>query len=257
LNRIRTIVVDDEPVGRRRLTSLLGREPDVQLVGECGDGGEAIAAISQLRPDLVFLDVQMPEVDGFQVLEALDIDPLPVVVFVTAHEQYALKAFNAHALDYLLKPFDDERLQATVQRARTHLAGQIAIAGAGDRVRALLDDRRQSRRYLERIVVRASGNIVFVRATEIDWVEAADNYVRLHVGTASYLLRETMTQIEEKLDPDLFVRIHRSTIVNVERITRMEPLFHGEHLVVLQQGARLRASRTYAGRLQAVLENRV
>jgi len=254
-DRLSALVVDDEALARRRLVRLLRREPGVDRVRECRDGVEAVAAIEADRPDLLFLDVQMPVLDGFEVLEALDPDRRPVVVFVTAFDRYALRAFDSHALDYLLKPFEDERFQETLQRAREYLDGKQAREEHAARLRALVHDRRAEQPFLSRVAVRAQGGLVFVRVDDIEWLEAADNYVRLHTSAGPYLIRETMSRVAARLDPGRFLRIHRSAIVNLNRIVEVQPWFHGEHVVVLHHGQRLRSSRTYAPELRRILQN--
>ncbi len=250
---IRTIVVDDEPLGRERIVSLLEAEPDVQVVAECGDGLSAIAAIRQEAPHLVFLDVQMPERDGFSVMESMGGERLPLVVFVTAHDSYALRAFEVRALDYLLKPFDQGRFRQTLQRVRTELAHQESDALAR-RVLELASEFRPERHVQgDRLVVKNAGRVSFLKTREIDWIEAAGNYLKLHVGPESHLIRQTMAVIEEQLDPAVFVRIHRSQIVNIDRIKEMHPLFNGEYEVVLRTGTRLTLSRGYREKLQSRL----
>lgn len=249
---LRVVLVDDEPLARERLRSLLETEADVELVAECADGVEAVAAVRSGRPDLVFLDVQMPGMDGFEVLDALDPATLPAVVFVTAYDRYALKAFDVHAVDYLLKPFDRQRFASALERARLDLRAD----DAGRRILALVADLRRERRPQQRIVVKAAGRVFFLRPPEIDWMEAAGNYVRLHVGKKSYLVRETMKGLEDRLDPDTFVRIHRSRIVNLDRVRELQPWFHGEHLIVLTTGEQLTTSRRHSVRLQELLESR-
>jgi two-component system, LytTR family, response regulator len=252
--KIRTLICDDEPLARERLRTLLARHADVEIVCECSNGAEAISAIAELRPDLVLLDVEMPRVDGFAVLEALDPDALPAVVFVSAHDQYAVRAFESHALDYILKPFDEARVDRALRRVR----GQLARAPGGARqidpgLLSLLEELRDRRRA-DRLVVRTGGRVVFLRTEDIDWIEASGNYVRLHVGTDAHLLRESMKNMERRLDPSTFVRIHRSAIVNVDRIRELEPWFHGEYIVILRDGTRLTSSRVFSDRLNALIE---
>jgi two-component system LytT family response regulator len=249
---LRVVLVDDEPLARERLRSLLEAEADVELVAECADGVEAVAAVRSRRPDLVFLDVQMPGMDGFEVLDALDPATLPAIVFVTAYDRYALRAFDVHAVDYLLKPFDRRRFASALERARLDLRAD----DAGRRLLALVADLRRERRPQQRIVVKAAGRVFFLRPAEIDWMEAAGNYVRLHVGKKSHLVRETMKGLEDRLDPDTFVRIHRSRIVNLDRVRELQPWFHGEHLIVLTSGEQLTTSRRHSVRLQELLESR-
>ena len=251
---LRMLVVDDEPEAREGLVRLLRADPDVAIVGECGTGREAVTAIETLAPDVVLLDIQMPELDGFEVLAALPPASLPVVVFVTAYDTYALRAFEAHAIDYLLKPFSDERFAAAVQQARQHVH-QRRMGKIGQQLAALLQERASEPAaaarpaYLERIVVRHERDVSFVRVAEIDWIGAADYYARLHVGPATHLIRETMQQLEAKLDPRQFVRIHRSTIVNVDRVRVIRPYFRGGHVVVMHDGSKLIMSR---GRREAL-----
>jgi two-component system LytT family response regulator len=250
---IRTCIVDDEPLARERLRSLLSSEPDVDVIGECEDGAEAIEFIEKTSPDLVFLDVQMPGTDGFGVLKALDARVPPAVVFVTAYDQYALQAFDVHALDYLLKPFSGNRFRRAMQRVRAELHKEVQGAGMNERLLSFIENLRQPRRP-ERLVLKTSGRVSFVRVDEIDWIEAEGNYVRLHIGATSHLLRETMKGIEAKLDPDRFIRIHRSTIVNTDRIKELQPLFHGEYAVILRDGTRLTASRGPENKLRRLIE---
>jgi two-component system LytT family response regulator len=254
MEKIRALIVDDEPLARERIRTLLATERDIEVVGECGDGLSAIAAVESHLPDLVFLDVQMPELDGFGVLDALSDERMPVVIFVTAHDQYALRAFDVHALDYLLKPFDRERFGKAIERVREHL--RHAKTGELDqRLLALLNDIKEERKTLDRLVIKSAGRVFFLKTDEISWIEAAGNYVRLHVGRESHLLRETMNALEARLDGRQFLRIHRSTIVNIERIKELHPMFRGEYEVVLHDGARLTLGRAYRERLQEVLGN--
>jgi two-component system LytT family response regulator len=249
---IRTVIVDDEPLARRRIRSLLAEAGDVDVVAECANGREAIQAIEESPPDLLFLDIQMPEVDGFDVLRAIGVGHVPVVIFVTAYDQFALRAFEAHALDYLLKPFDDDRFEAALQRARERIRQQQG-GDLDGRLRALLQEVRGERGYLRRLAVPTGPRSVFVRTEEIDWIEAERNYIRLHVGGRTHLLRENLSRIESALDPAAFCRIHRSTIVNVDRIQAVESLFGGEYLVVLHDGTRLTSGRSYRRNLHALM----
>jgi two-component system LytT family response regulator len=249
MKKIRTLVVDDEPLARERLASLLQPQEDVELVGECRDGEEAVIAIHDLTPDLVFLDIQMPGMSGFDVIDAVGTDKMPLVIFVTAYDQHALRAFQVRALDYLLKPFDRERFAEALQRARKQLERDDS-GDIGRRLLALVKDLRRDPPRADRLVVKSGGRLFFLRTDEIDWVEAAGNYVRLHVGNTSHLLRETMTAMEARLDPEKFVRIHRCRIVNVDRIQEMQPWLNGEYAVVLRTGARLTLSRGYREKLQ-------
>jgi two-component system LytT family response regulator len=256
MKKIRTLVVDDEPLARERLTSLLAAEPDIEVVGQCRDGEEAVTAIVDHSPDLVFLDVQMPAMNGFEVIDAVGPERMPLVIFVTAYDQHALRAFQVRALDYVLKPFDRERFQEALQRARAHIQ-RDETGDLGRRLLALVKDLRRDQPKTDRLVVKSGGRLFFLRADEIDWIEAAGNYVRLHVGTTSHLLRETMNAIEGRLDPEKFFRIHRSRIVNMERIQEMQPWLNGEYAVVLRTGTRLTLSRGYREKLQERLARSV
>ena len=255
MNKIRALVVDDEPMARDRVLSLLQQEDDVEVVGECGDGTQAVAAIQHQSPDLVFLDVQMPGHNAFEVIQAVGADRMPTVIFVTAYDEYALKAFEVHALDYLLKPFGRDRFQRTLQHARASLERRRA-GDLGRRLLALVNDIKTEPEppRLDRLVVKSAGRVFFLRTDELDWIEAAGNYVRLHLGEESHLFRETMNRMESRLDSRRFVRIHRSRIVNTERVKELQPWFNGEHVVVLQNGTRLTLSRGYREKLQEQLK---
>lgn len=252
--KIGVLIVDDEPLARERIRTLVETESDIKVIGECANGREAITAIKELSPDLVFLDVQMPEVDGLGVVEAVGPDAMPVVIFVTAYDRYALQAFEVHALDYLLKPFDRQRFQKAMQRARQQVQRE-QHQEVGERLLALLQATQASRKPLERLIIKNAGRVCLVRTAEIDWIEAASNYVRLHVGKDTYLLRETMNLLESRLDPRRFLRIHRSTIVNLDRIQELQPAYHGDYLVLLQDGTRLTLSRNYRPKLQELFGN--
>ena len=244
---MRVLIVDDEPLACERLRTLLAGERDVTIVAECHDGRAAVAAIRDLAPDLVFLDVQMPEMDGFAVLEALR-EP-PVVIFVTAFDQFAIRAFEVCALDYLLKPFDRERFEKALGRGRAEYERR-SVSDLGARMQSLLAELRVRKGYLDRIVVRAGGRVLFLRVDELDWIEAAGNYVRLHSGAEEYLYRETLSRMEAALDPARFARIHRSSIVNLERIKELHPLFRGDYTVVLRDGRELTLSKAYRERMK-------
>jgi two-component system LytT family response regulator len=271
---MRVLIVDDEPIARRRISRLLKLEDDVEVVNEVGSGTDAVAAIKEQRPDLVFLDVQMPDLDGFGVVSALgDPEQMPAIVFVTAYNEYAVKAFDVNAVDYVLKPFDGERFRSAFQRARTTLE-QKNSAEAGRRIKALLEEvlgeqRAQAltaagaangatpaptvprARYLDRLMVKHDGRVFFVKVADVDWFEASGNYVRVHVGRVSHLIRETMHGIEAQLDPNLFARIHRAVIVNMDRIRELQPWFAGDYIVILRDGRQLKLSRTYREALQS------
>ncbi len=254
---IRTFIVDDEPLAREGIRLLLQTDPEIEVVGEAGAGREAVAQIQHLRPDLVFLDVQMPEMTGFQVLAALDPAAIPAVIFVTAYDRYALQAFEVHALDYLLKPFDDERFADAVRRAKSHL--QLARAWElRQQLLSLLADvsapqpEPQKPAEPERLAIKDGPRVVFLRFDEIDWIEAADYYVQIHAGGKSYLHRETMTSLERRLDAGLFVRIHRSAIVNRRRIRELRNGRQREAVVVLEGGQAIKVSRSQQAKLAAL-----
>jgi len=249
LMKIRTLIVDDELLARERLRQLLQSEPEIELIGECADGQEAVAAIGKDSPDLIFLDVQMPELDGFGVLEAMTAEPAPVIVFVTAHDKFALRAFEVHAADYLLKPFDRERFKTALARAVERVKHREGAA-SNQAQSAVLAELRPPAKPLERLAVKTGGRVIFVKLEEIDYVEAAHNYVELHVQKQSHLLRETLNSIEARLPAAKFVRISRSVIVNIERVKELQPLFYGEYTVTLQNGTRLTLSRRYRDKLR-------
>jgi two-component system, LytTR family, response regulator len=240
--RIRALIIDDEPLARRAVWRLLKNQPKVDVVGECGDGGSAVSAILHENPDLVFLDVQMPEMDGFEVVRHVGATRMPATIFVTAYDRYALKAFDANAVDYLLKPIEAGRFARALTRARERIAERPG-GDSAERLATLLDRMTAQNHYAERLPVAENGRILFVKAREIDWVEAEGNYARLHVGAYQHEIRETLTSLEHKLDPRDFVRIHRSTIVNVHRIKEIHPWFNGYHVVLLENGRELRMSR--------------
>ena len=249
--KIRTIVIDDEPLARDRLLKLLRAEPDIEVVGEARHGREAVELIRRLKPALAFLDVQMPELDGFGVLAELAVAERPAVVFVTAFDKFALKAFEVHAVDYLLKPFDKERFQTALKRALDQLQRARAQPETmHEQLSALLNELRPATPPSDRLAVKGDGRVVFVKVADIDWVEAADNYVSLHLGKDTHLLRETMTNLEQRLPREQFIRISRSTIVNMERIKELQPLFHGEYAVLLRDGTKLTLSRSHRDKLQ-------
>jgi two-component system LytT family response regulator len=250
--KIRVLIVDDEPLARERLRRLLAQDPDIELLEECGDGASAVTTIRSTAPDLVFLDVQMPELDGFGVLEKIQGENLPAVVFVTAYDQFALKAFEVHAVDYLLKPVSPERLKAACRRVREQMQ-QRQSTDLSRKLSALLADVGGGPKPFERLAVRSTGKVVFIKVDDIDWVEAADNYVSLHVGNEEHLHRETMSAIETMLPATRFMRISRSTIVNVDRIKELQPLFHGEYAVILRNGTRLTLSRSYRDKLPLLM----
>ena len=261
---IRVLVVDDEPLARAGVCDLLSRDPEVTVVGEAGNGEDAVTAIEELRPDLVMLDVQMPGMTGFEVLRAIGPEHMPPVVFITAYDQFAVRAFEVNAVDYLLKPFDDERFAVTLARAKKtvrqshagELSRQLAslLERSGAVSTAAAAPAAPAAPYSDRLVVKSSGRVFFLRSEEIDWVEAADYYVKLHAGGKTHLLRETMNALEERLDPRKFFRVHRSAIVNLDRIRELQPYFRGEHVLILQDGTRLKLSRARRERLEDVLK---
>lgn len=256
--KIRTVIVDDEPLARRNLRLLLEKDPQIEIVEECGNGREAVQAIHALSPDLIFLDIQMPEMDGFDVVERVGPEQIQAIIFVTAFDQYALKAFDVHALDYLLKPFDDERFGHALRRAKSQIEAR-EINRLSKRLLALLDERERisstrQKSYLTRVMIKAAGRVVLLKVDEIDFIEADGNYAKLHVGRKAHLLREKMHDLEGRLDPARFVRIHRSVIVNLDRIKEMHPHFNGDYVVVLEDGRQLRLSRTRRENLEARLK---
>jgi len=248
MQKIRALIVDDEPLARERLRTLLAAERDVRVEGECADGDEAVAAIRATAPDLVFLDVQMPGTGGFEVIREVGAERMPFVVFATAYDAFALRAFEVGALDYLLKPFDEERVRTAMERVRE----RIASGGPrlDDGVLALLRGLHAPGAFPERLTVRTGTRYVVVPVADVDWIQAEDNYVRLHVGAATHLMRETLAAMERTLDPRRFVRVHRSTIVNVDRVRSIESWGLGEFLLVLHDGAKLQTSRGYRERVR-------
>ncbi len=249
---IRAVIVDDEPLARKRIHDLLREDREIEIVGECCSGSQALEMLEREKPDLLFLDVQMPEVDGFELLEAME-GICPAVIFVTAYDKYALRAFDAQAVDYLLKPFNENRFQQAVQRAKERIrkaeGGQMSTE-----LLSLLKDVQSGRKPAERLVIKSGGRVLFLKAGEIDYIEAAGNYLNLYVGKETHLIRETMQSLEARLDPERFLRIHRSTIVNLERIKELQPWFGGEYVVILRDGRKLTLSRTYRARVQQLLE---
>jgi two-component system LytT family response regulator len=239
---MRALLVDDEPLARQSVRRFLKNHADIQVIGECGDGRSAVPAILDHRPDLVFLDVQMPEMNGFEVVNRIGAEQMPATIFVTAYDQYALRAFDANALDYLLKPFGKTRFDRALARARERIAGNLD-RGAVQRILRTMESAAARGGYLERLPISKNGRIVFIEAREIRWIEAAGNYARLHTAGCSHDVRETLTSFEGKLDPKDFLRIHRSAIVNIRFVKEVHPWFHGYHLVLLQNGEKLRMSR--------------
>ncbi len=250
---IRTLIVDDEPAAREALALLLAADEEIALIGEAADGAGALARIRHDRPDLVFLDIQLPAIDGLTVLQQLPQAELPAVVFVTAYDQHALRAFDLHAVDYLLKPFDDERFRRALSRAKTRVRqGQLGELAAP--LRALLATTpKAAPAWRERLVIRSDGRSLVVPVAEVDWVEAKGDYLQVHAGAAQHLLRGTMKQLEAELDPAVFVRIHRSVLVRIGRIRELQPYFHGDYVVILTDGTRLKLARGCRERLEQAL----
>jgi two-component system LytT family response regulator len=247
--RIRTIIVDDEPIARRHIRSLLGEHPEIEIIGECGNGPDAIAAIRKEHPELVLLDIQMPEIDGFGVVKEIGADRMPVVVFVSAFDEYALAAFEAHALDYIMKPVKRDRFHQTIRRA----VEQIGQRGGGDlrgSLGRLLERIEAERRFPSRLAIKTEGRMLFLKASEIDWIETDGDLVKFHVGPQTYLHRTTLTRLEERLSPKLFLRIHRSIVVNVERVRELQPWFQGDYVLILADGTRLTSGRSYRERVR-------
>lgn len=250
---VRVAIADDEPLARERIASMFESRNDYEIVAHCKDGAETVTAIRKERLDLLFLDVRMPELDGFQVLEAIGSVSAPAIIFVTAFEDYALRAFEVSALDYLLKPFDRARFEKTLARFEEQF--HRGPLGMSEELRQFLATIGGSNNgYVSRFPVKAAGDIYFIRAEEIDWIDAAGNYTALHVGGKKHLIRDTMKSVESKLDPRKFVRVHRSAIINLDRLRKLQPYFHGEYVVTLQDGTTLTSSRGYSDRLRALLE---
>ena len=249
---IRVLLVDDEPLALSMMREMLQGDPQVEIVGESVNGREALNAIQALAPDLLFLDVQMPELGGFEVLANLEAGQIPYVIFVTAYDQYAVRAFEVHALDYLLKPFDQERFNNSWQRAKARILSE-RNGGMDQRILTLLEDLKAGSKYLERLVIKAGGRIYFLDTNEIDWIEAEGNYVSVHTAKKSHLIRETIGSLESQLDPKKFVRIHRSSIVRIASIRELEPWFHVKYRVNLENCKQLALSRNYRDKLQEAL----
>ncbi|HLJ48049.1 MAG TPA: response regulator [Bryobacteraceae bacterium] len=252
MKQFSVLIVDDEPLAREGLRMLLTNDPQVAAITEAKNGREAVIAIRDSRPDLLFLDVQMPEMDGFEVVRQLGPERMPAVVFVTAHDQYAIRAFEINALDYLLKPVTAERFRQSLERAKARLSGGEEV---GRRMVSLLEAMSNPSSYVKRLAVRSGTRTLFVPVDDIEWIQAAENYAELHVGAAAYLLQATMNTLEASLDPTTFLRIHRSLIVNVGRVKELQPAGHGEYVVVLRSGVRLQSGRSYHEKLKALASN--
>ncbi|MEW6209810.1 MAG: LytTR family DNA-binding domain-containing protein [Acidobacteriota bacterium] len=252
MSKIRVLIVDDERPARRKIRRYLDAEADIEIVAEAGDGQEAVAAIEKERPDLVFLDVQMPGMDGFSVIEALSLHPLPQIVFVTAHDEFALRAFEVHALDYLLKPFEPSRFKKVLERVREQV--KRMSDDASQQVSRLLEEMR-GRSYLERLFIHSGERAFFLQVSRIEWIEAAKNYVRLHAGQDVYKLRGTIEGLCRRLDPERFIRVNRSQAVNLESIRELQPWFHGEYRIILKDGTEMMWSRRYLDRSSHLFTN--
>ena len=252
---VRAIIAEDEPLQRKLLRTMLADEPDISVVAEAGDGASAVQAIREHRPDLVFLDVQMPELDAFEIVGSVGLHRMPVTIFVTAFDQYALRAFEVHALDYLLKPFDSERLSHAVRRAVQQVR-QATNANADDRLTSLLREIGTRRSAPARLALRTDGRVVFVETSVIDYIEAAGKLVRVHAGSDRYEVRDTLTSVASQLDVADFVRVHRSTIVNVSRIKEIQPWFQGDYVLILKTGTRVTSGREYRGNIQALMRGK-
>ena len=253
--KITALIVDDEPLARKFIRRMLEKHSSVEIVAECGNGREAVTSILEVKPRLVFLDVQMPEMDGFTTLEILGAECLPQIIFVTAYEQYAIRAFEIHALDYLLKPFDQPRFDKALNRVFEKSADRRQTQTEQRQIAALLENVARKPHYLERLVVKTGGRIIFLKTTEIVWIQADDKYAHLHTSGKSHLVRQTLGALEAQLDPQKFVRIHRSAIVNIERIKELQTMFTGDHTVVLENGTKLTLSRSYKNKLFEFLGN--
>lgn len=258
---ITALIVDDESLARKLVTRMLTEHSDIELLAECENGLQAVEAIATLKPQLVFLDIKMPGLDGFELLEKIDKRDQPYIVFITAYDQYALDAFKVHALDYLMKPFDQERFDQTIDRVRKQIFGE-SDADFGRRFRSFLESNaigttapqeEESETPINRLVVKDRGKIFFLNPEDVDWFEASGNYVSLMVGPKTHMIHETLTKMEQKLDPLKFLRIHRSTIVNIDRIKELQPHFNGEYIVILNTGKKLKLSRNYREKANEVL----
>jgi two-component system LytT family response regulator len=244
MDRITACIVDDEPLARTRIKTLLEDDAEIEVVAVCANGIEAVDSIKKLQPELLFLDIQMPKVDGFDVLQQLNASQIPVIIFVTAYDEFAVKAFEVHAIDYLLKPFDKRRFDLALERAKKSIKSDKSETMSNN-IESLIDTMDRSSSYVSRVIVKQSGRVLFIDVKDIDWIEAAGNYVEIHSRDKSYLIRETMNNMDQKLDPDQFSRIHRSTIVNIDRVQELQSWFHGDYQVLLESGTKLTMSRNY------------
>jgi two-component system LytT family response regulator len=253
MESIRTLVVDDEPLARTKIRSLLAGDTDIEVIGECADGRTAVATIAAERPDLVFLDVQMPEMDGFAVLEAIAAEQMPLVIFTTAFDEYAVRAFDVYALDYLLKPIDRDRFATALERAKARLTSvDSEVAGErGERVlRPLLEELSRQHQRNARLAIKTDGRVRLIRTMDIDWIEAVDNYAKLHMGKEAHVIRDTLSRLEQRLPGDRFLRVHRSTIVNMERVKEIQPWFQSDYVLILYDGTQLTSGRSYRRKVQ-------
>ncbi|MFZ4621372.1 MAG: LytR/AlgR family response regulator transcription factor [Bacteroidota bacterium] len=242
---IRAIIVDDEPLAREKVRLFAQGEKDIEIVDMCSNGFEALASYQRSKPDLIFLDIQMPEMNGFEFLDRISSEPLPGIIFITAFDEFALRAFEFHALDYLLKPYDRERFSKALDHARQSIRSLNRPDITEEQIKSLLLSVNQPTAILDRLIVKSGGRVIFLRIEEIDWMEAAGNYVKLHTGNESHLIRETMNNLESQLPPLKFIRIHRSTIVNIEKIKELLPYFNGEYKVVLHNNTQVIMSRNF------------
>lgn len=252
---IKALIVDDEELARERIKRFLADEPDVAVMAECADGIEAVEALRELEPDLLFLDIQLPELDGFGVLEHVGVESVPALIFTTAFDEYALKAFEFSALDYLLKPYNRERFTRALGRARTHLTSNGEKDDLDRRILTLLKHVKPEQKYMQRIMVKEGGRVFFLRTDDLNWVESEGNYLRLHAQSETHLLRETMNRFASRLDPEKFLRIHRSTLVHIERIKELHPMFGGEYMVILHDDTELTLSRSYRNKVLRFFES--
>ncbi len=252
-HRLKAVIVDDETIARIGIRSLLSREPDIDVIAECRNGAEALEAVTAHKPDLMFLDIQMPELDGFGVLQRLRPEHAPVVIFVTAYDEHALRAFEAHALDYLLKPVNEARFASALLRAREHIHSRSADRLAR-RLLATVEELK-GQQSPDRLVIRTSGRLLFVQLADIDWIEAADNYVCIHAGGKSHMLSEKISALEERLDQRRFIRVHRSRMVNLDKVREVHPMFNGDYVFLLRDGTEISSGRNYRDRLRAMFTN--
>ena len=257
--KVRALIVDDESLARRTIRELLADDPEVEVIGECGSGAEAVDFVRRQPPDLLFLDIQMPGMNGFETLGQIEFGRIPAIIFVTAFDQYALQAFEVHALDYLLKPFSDRRFEEALRQAKAHIEMK-EVSTLSQRLLALLGEQAAPppveagrKTYLRRFMIKSGGRVTFVKASDVDWISADDYYIKLHVGAQTPLLRMSMSELEEKLDPKSFLRIHRSTIVNFDRVKELRQHPNGEYVVILRDGTELKLSRGRRERLEQLL----